>query len=88
VRQNHGRFRFCYEQGLARNPALGGHVTVRFVIGRDGAVSSVADGGSTLPDPAVVSCVVRAFYGLSFPQPEGGIVTVTYPIVFSQETST
>ena len=25
----------------------------------------------------------RAFYGLSFPQPEGGIVTVTYPIMFS-----
>ena len=31
------------------------------------------------------SCVVRAFSGLSFPQPEGGIVTVSYPIVFSPE---
>jgi hypothetical protein len=29
--------------------------------------------------------VTRAFYGLSFPQPEGGIVTVTYPITFSPE---
>jgi hypothetical protein len=28
---------------------------------------------------------VRAFYGLSFPQPEGGIVTVTYPISFSSD---
>lgn len=83
VRQNFGRFRRCYEQGLTRNPTLAGTVTTRFVIGRDGAVSSVADGGSTLPDPAVVSCVVRAFYGLAFPQPEGGIVTVTYPIAFS-----
>jgi hypothetical protein len=27
--------------------------------------------------------VTRAFYGLSFPHPENGIVTVTYPIVFS-----
>ena len=53
------------------------------VIGRDGAVSSVSDGGSDIGNPAVVSCVVRAFYGLSFPQPEGGIVTVTYPILFS-----
>jgi hypothetical protein len=26
---------------------------------------------------------VRAFYGLSFPQPEHGIVTVTYPFMFS-----
>jgi TonB family protein len=67
---------------LAHAPALAGTVAVRFVIGRDGAVSSVADGGSSMPDPAVTSCVVRAFYGLSFPQPEGGIVTVTYPIRF------
>ncbi len=83
VRQNHGRFRFCYEQGLTRNPNLEGRVSARFVIGRDGAVSNVADGGSNLPDSAVHSCVLGAFYGLSFPAPEGGIVTVSYPIQFS-----
>ncbi len=83
VRQNFGRFRMCYEQGLARNPNLEGRVGVRFVIGRDGAVSNVGNGGSDIPDSGVVSCVISAFYGLSFPQPEGGIVTVTYPIMFS-----
>jgi hypothetical protein len=31
----------------------------------------------------VVSCVVRGFGNLSFPPPEGGIVTVQYPISFS-----
>jgi FHA domain len=83
VRQNFGRFRLCYENGLRNNPNLQGRVGVRFVIGRDGAVSNVGNGGSDLPDGGVVSCVVRAFYGLSFPQPEGGIVTVVYPIMFS-----
>ncbi len=83
VRQNFGRFRMCYEQGLGRNPNLEGRVGVRFVIGRDGAVSNVGNGGSDIPDSGVVSCVISAFYGLSFPQPEGGIVTVTYPIMFS-----
>ncbi len=83
VRQNFGRFRLCYENGLRNNPNLQGRVSVRFVIGRDGAVSQVQNGGSDMPDGNVVSCVVRAFYGLSFPQPEGGIVTVTYPIMFS-----
>jgi hypothetical protein len=83
VRQNFGRFRLCYENGLRNNPNLTGRVSVRFVIGRDGAVSQVANGGSDMPDGGVVGCVVRAFYGLSFPQPEGGIVTVTYPIMFS-----
>ncbi len=83
VRQNYGRFRMCYEQGLARNPNLEGRVTARFVIGRDGAVSNVSNGGSDLPDSGVVSCVVSAYYGLSFPSPDDGIVTVVYPIMFS-----
>jgi hypothetical protein len=81
VRQNYGRFRLCYEQGLGRNPNLEGRVTVRFVIGRDGAVSNVSNGGSDLPDANVVNCAIKAFYGLSFPKPEGGIVTVVYPIM-------
>lgn len=83
VRQNFGRFKACYENGLRNNPNLAGRVAVRFVIGHDGDVSNVANGGSDLPDSGVVSCVTRAFYGLSFPHPENGIVTVTYPIVFS-----
>jgi hypothetical protein len=85
VRQNFGRFRACYETGLRQNPALSGRVTVRFVIGRDGAVANVADSGSDLPDRQVASCVIRAFYGLSFPQPEDGIVTVVYPLVLSPD---
>lgn len=83
VRQNYGRFRMCYEQGLAKNPNLEGRVTVRFIIGRDGSVSNVSRGDSDLPDANVVGCIMNAYYGLSFPQPEGGIVTVVYPIMFA-----
>ena len=83
IRQNYGRFRLCYENGLRNNPNLQGRVSVRFVIGRDGSVSNVANAGSDLPDPSVVSCVTRTYYGLTFPQPEGGIVTVVYPIMLS-----
>jgi hypothetical protein len=83
VRQNYGRFRFCYEQGLASNPNLEGRVSVRFAIGRDGAVSFAANAGSDMPNSGVVSCVVQSYYGLSFPSPEGGIVTVVYPIMFT-----
>ncbi|HKY38858.1 MAG TPA: AgmX/PglI C-terminal domain-containing protein [Polyangiaceae bacterium] len=82
VRQNFGRFRACYEIGLRTNPNLEGRVTARFVIGRDGAVSNVSAGGD-LPDPTVRSCVASAFYGLSFPSPENGIVTVSYPIMLT-----
>ncbi len=83
VRQNYGRFRMCYEGGLRNNPSLTGRVSVRFVIGRDGAVSQVGNAGSDLPSPEVVQCVTSSFYGLSFPQPDGGIVTVVYPIMFT-----
>jgi hypothetical protein len=83
VRQNFGRFRQCYEDGLRRNPTLEGRVAVRFVIGRDGAVSNAGNGGSDLADSGVVSCVIGAYYGLSFPPPEDGIVKVVYPILFT-----
>jgi hypothetical protein len=83
VRQNHGRFRMCYQQGLARSPTLEGRLSVRFVIGRDGNISNINHGDSSLADAAVVSCVLSAFAGLSFPQPEAGIVTVVYPLMFS-----
>jgi hypothetical protein len=82
VRQNFGRFRNCYEGGLRSNPNLEGRVTARFVIGRDGAVSNVSAGGD-LPDATVRSCVASAFYGLSFPAPDSGIVTVSYPILLT-----
>jgi hypothetical protein len=83
VRQNFGRFRLCYENGMRANPNLQGRVSVKFIIDRSGAVSMTADGGSDLPDQGVVQCVVRGFGNLSFPQPEGGMVTVVYPIMFN-----
>ena len=83
VRQNFGRYRLCYEQGLRQNPNLEGRVAIRFVIGRDGSVSNASNAGSSLPDTGVVGCIQQAFYGLSFPQPEAGVVTVVYPLLLS-----
>jgi tetratricopeptide (TPR) repeat protein len=88
VRQSFGRFRTCYEQGLGQSPALAGRIMSRFVISKEGNVANVSDGGSDLPDAAVVSCVLSAFHGLSFPRPEGGIVTVTYSIIFEPPPAT
>jgi len=83
VRQNLGRFRLCYENGLRTNPELAGRVAVRFVIDRSGAVAVAQDGGSDMPDRGVIGCVVRGFQNLSFPEPDNAIVTVFFPIVFS-----
>ncbi len=83
VRQNFGRFRLCYQNGLRTNASLQGRVSVRFTIARDGSVSQTQDAGSDLPDASVVRCVVQSFSNLSFPQPEGGVVTVVFPVLFS-----
>ncbi|MCA9618135.1 MAG: AgmX/PglI C-terminal domain-containing protein, partial [Myxococcales bacterium] len=85
IRSNYGRFRGCYESALRTNPNLQGRVAVSFMIGRNGTVQAVSGGGD-LPDGGVISCVSQAFYGLSFPAPEGGVVRVTYPILFSPTT--
>jgi hypothetical protein len=82
IRQNSGRYRFCYENGLRTNPTLAGRVTVKFAIGRHGEVAVATDGGSDLPDATVRQCVVSSFATLSFPEPEGGTVMVEYPLVF------
>lgn len=81
VRQSFGRFRICYEQDLRMQPNLHTRVTVSFVIGRDGSVASAS--ASSDASHALSSCVARAFYGLSFPEPAGGVVRVTYPITFT-----
>ena len=81
IRENYGTFRKCYEAGLGRNRDLKGRVSARFVIARDGTVSNVSNGGSDLPDPEAIACILKTFYGLRFPQPESGTVTVVYPIM-------
>ena len=84
VRQNFGRFRLCYENGLRTDPTLAGSVRTRFVIEADGAVGTVSDAGSLMSDAGVVACVQRAFGGLAFPVPTGGVpMAVTYSLSFT-----
>ena len=83
VRQNLPKVRYCYENRLRSDPTLQGRITVRFVIGADGSVTSSSDAGSTLRDPATMSCVLAAFRSLTFPRPQGGSVSVTYPFIFN-----
>jgi hypothetical protein len=85
VRDNFGRFRGCYEAGLRENPSLEGRVVTRFAIDRQGVVTTAQDGGSSLANANVVACVVRSFYSLTFPEHEGGLVTVIYPLALRPE---
>jgi hypothetical protein len=82
------RFQPCYDAGLKKNPSLRGQVMARFVIGNDGRVAASEDGGSSMPDAAVVKCVLAGFKKLRFPLPEESYVTVNYPMQFDAEAGT
>jgi hypothetical protein len=83
VRQHFGEYRRCYEEGMRRDPKLHGRVAIHFVIERSGAVSDAYPVCTSLPDREAVRCIAQGFARLSFPEPEGGMVTVIYPIMFN-----
>lgn len=73
----------CYERQLAANPNLAGKATFQWVINTSGGVSGVRIAGSSIASVEVMSCIQGAIRGWSFPKPEGGSVTVTYPFAFT-----
>jgi TonB family protein len=82
VRAHINEVRYCYNQGLARDPALGGKVSIRFTVGPGGDVSAATIASSTLADEAVAECIAKAVKRWTFPKPAGGgAVVVTYPFV-------
>lgn len=79
VRNHHGYIRKCYG-ARARAPAgLAGEGGSSSPIARDG-LERRGDGQSA-PDCKAAHCIRDVFKTLRFPKPEGGEVTVQYPIV-------
>jgi len=75
-------FARCYRDGVQRNSNLDGAVRLRFVVGDEGHVTVVEDGGSDLTDRQVIDCVAEGFYALRFPEPERGDAHLVYRIHF------
>ena len=81
VRAHVAEVRRCYEQELKRAPDASYKLVVRFVIGATGSVTSVTTDGNA--PASLKSCVYAAVGRWSFPAPTGGVVSVSYPFVFS-----
>ncbi len=73
----------CFEQALRKQPKLAGKVTVSFVIGAQGSVTSASVQNSTVSSTALERCVVDRVRSFRFPKPTGGAVAVAYPFVFA-----
>ncbi len=84
IKRHMNQIRYCYQRELTKNPSLGGKVVIKFVIAKDGTVSSAEKKTSTMNNGAVEQCIVGRFMRMQFPQPKGGgIVIVSYPFIFS-----
>ena len=84
VKRHLKAIRYCYQKELTKSPNLKGKVVVKFVIAKDGSVSSASKKTSTIKSPSVESCVVSRFKRMQFPKPKGGgIVIVSYPFIFT-----
>jgi hypothetical protein len=86
VRASFGHTKLCYTEALRKDPSLSGQVRTKFVIALDGTVSKVedvTDPADVLKDAGARECVRKVFTTLVFPPPEGGVVTVVYPLIFA-----
>jgi len=82
VRAHINEVRYCYNQGLVRDPNLKGRVAVQFTIGPTGKVPVAVVQESSVKDRNVAQCIAKAVKRWSFPKPQGGgNVVVTYPFV-------
>jgi hypothetical protein len=80
-----GRFRRCYEQGLALDPGMSGSVTILAKVLPNGEVSTVAGSGNTGLSEAVVKCISRALKDATFgSSPAGSSLQVPTKFVSSR----
>ncbi len=84
IRAHLNEIRHCYEQLLQRSPSSNGKISVSFVVGLSGSVTSVSVAEATLNDSVMRGCVTGRIRQWDFPKPRGGQpVTVNYPFVFN-----
>jgi TonB family protein len=84
IRRHQGEIKYCYESELNKNPSLAGKVAVAFTIDATGAVSDANVSESTLGSTKAEQCMLSRIRRWKFPEPKGGgVVSVTYPWMFS-----
>lgn len=82
VRRQLPEVKACYDRVLVRWPNLRGRMLVRFSIVSSGTVVLAVVLGSTLHNPELEACIVKAIRSWQFPRTPLGLVSVSYPFVF------
>ncbi len=82
VRRHSRGIRYCYERELQDDPALEGRIVANWTIDLDGRVSRRSIESNAMGNRDVESCLLREIGRMRFPEPDGGMVVVTYPFTF------
>jgi hypothetical protein len=97
IKRNMTQIRYCYQRELTKQPDLSGKMTIKFVIAKDGTVSSATVKTGTDETgrehtswnhadigQKVGDAICARFLRFQFPEPKGGgIVITSYPFIFS-----
>jgi pSer/pThr/pTyr-binding forkhead associated (FHA) protein len=84
VRRFMSQIKYCYEKELQKDPNLQGKLVANWIISGTGLVQTASMVQNTMKNKTVEKCVVRIIKRMRFPKPRGGgVVTVTYPFVFT-----
>jgi hypothetical protein len=75
--------RRCYNQALAQDSTLKGHVTVAVRIGPTGNMCTSAVASNDMGSPLVANCAANVFRNVQgYPAPHGGCVDAKVPLAF------
>jgi hypothetical protein len=95
LRSGDAAIKRCADAGLRRSPSLSGALRIRFVVAKDGSVTSAVDANAGDPDPldwgtatdaaplrdaTTIACMLGAFQKIAFPKPKGGTFMATTTI--------
>ena len=88
IDRNRGQIIYCYEQGLQNQPDLRGRVSMQFVIGPAGRITTLKVAQSSLESKVIEGCMVAKMKSWQFPRPVGHVnVDVLYPFNFQRVSS-
>lgn len=74
--------RRCYNQALAQDSTLKGHVTIAVRVGPSGNVCSASVASNDMGTPAVANCAANILRSNAYPSPRGGCVDTVVPLSF------
>jgi hypothetical protein len=74
--------RRCYNQALAQDSSLKGHVTIAVRIGPAGNLCSAAVASNDMGSASVANCAANIFRSSQYPTPRGGCVDANVPLSF------